>query len=277
MKVHLSKSLVLTLASALVVLAGVGDKVSGDDAVFTLIYLGPVALAAWNAGRTEGMLVAVLAALTSHLANRGHFPPLSAAVQFWNLATELGVFTSTVGLLGALKQRLEFESERALVDPLTGLKNRRAFEEAALVEIDRARRYGRPFTVALIDLDDFKRVNDTLGHQAGDQVLVAVSSTLRRLLRSVDIVARLGGDEFALLLPETALSEAATVFRDLLNEVPSRMQERGWTVGLSVGAVTFDAPPGTLDAALNAVDQLLYEVKDSGKGGVRLSAWPSGS
>ena len=277
MKVQLSKSLVLTLASALVVLAGVGDKVSGDDAVFTLIYLGPVALAAWNAGRTEGMLVAVLAALTSHLANRGHFPPLSAAVQFWNLATELGVFTSTVGLLGALKQRLEFESERALVDPLTGLKNRRAFEEAALVEIDRARRYGRPFTVALIDLDDFKRVNDTLGHQAGDQVLVAVSSTLRRLLRSVDIVARLGGDEFALLLPETALSEAATVFRDLLNEVPSRMQERGWTVGLSVGAVTFDAPPGTLDAALNAVDQLLYEVKDSGKGGVRLSAWPSGS
>jgi len=276
-KVQLSKSLVLTLASALVVLAGVGDKVSGDDAVFTLIYLGPVALAAWNAGRTEGMLVAVLAALTSHLANRGHFPPLSAAVQFWNLATELGVFTSTVGLLGALKQRLEFESERALVDPLTGLKNRRAFEEAALVEIDRARRYGRPFTVALIDLDDFKRVNDTLGHQAGDQVLVAVSSTLRRLLRSVDIVARLGGDEFALLLPETALSEAATVFRDLLNEVPSRMQERGWTVGLSVGAVTFDAPPATLDAALNAVDQLLYEVKDSGKGGVRLSAWPSGS
>ena len=55
------------------------------------------------------------------------------------------------------------------------------------------------------------------------------------------------------------------------------MQERGWTVGLSVGAVTFDAPPATLDAALNAVDQLLYEVKDSGKGGVRLSAWPSGS
>ena len=250
----------------LVILACIGDYVSADDVAFTLIYLAPVALAAWEAGRTGGLVVAAAAALCALLGNLGHVPPLSPVVQFWNLLTELGVFATVAALLASLKQRLVVESERALTDVLTGLKNRRGFQEAARAEIERARRNQQPFTLALLDLDDFKQVNDTLGHEAGDEVLVAVSDLLRERLRVVDVVCRVGGDEFALLLPETAASEAATAFRDLLTRVSSTMHERGWAVGLSVGAVTFNSAPRSLDDALRETDTLLYEAKRAGKG-----------
>ena len=204
-------------------------------------------------------------------------PPLSPAVQFWNLSTDLGVFATMAALLASLKVRLALESERALTDPLTGLKNRRAFQEAAGAEIERARRHGRPLTVALLDLDGLKQVNDTLGHEAGDKALVGVGDVLRRRLRVVDVVARLGGDEFALLLPETAASEADTIFCDLLRQVASRMQERGLPVGLSLGAVTFTSVPRSLDDALGEADALLYEAKRAGKGRVRHEIWPRSS
>jgi diguanylate cyclase (GGDEF)-like protein len=226
---RLSRSTALGLACALVILAGIGDHVSGDDIAFTLIYLGPVALATWTAGRTGGLLVAAAAALSSLVAGRSYIPPLSLTVQFWNLA------------------------------------------------IERARRHGRPFTVALLDLDGFKQVNDTLGHEAGDEALVTVSGVLHRRLRVVDVVARLGGDEFALLLPETAASAAATVFQDLLKQVPSSMQGRGWPVGLSLGAVTFNSAPRNLDDALREADTLLYEAKRAGKGRLRHETRPAGS
>jgi diguanylate cyclase (GGDEF)-like protein len=274
-EVRLTPRAVLAVSAILVILAGIGDYVSADDVAFTLIYLAPVALAAWDAGRTSGLVIAAAAALCALLGNLGHVPPLSPVVQFWNLLTELAVFATVAALLASLKQRLAVESERALTDVLTGLKNRRGFQEAALAEIERARRHQQPFTLALLDLDDFKRVNDTLGHEAGDEVLVAVSDLLRERLRVVDVVCRVGGDEFALLLPETAASEAATAFRDLLVRVSSAMHERGWPVGLSVGAVTFNSAPRSLDDALRETDTLLYQAKRAGKGQSRHETFPN--
>jgi diguanylate cyclase (GGDEF)-like protein len=275
MKVQWTGPAALGLSVALVILAGIGDYLTDDDVAFTLIYLAPVALATWTAGRTSGLAVAVVAALFSFLGNRSHVPPLSPSVQFWNLATELGVFSSMVALLASLKRRLQSESERALTDVLTGLKNRRAFQEAASVEIERARRHERPFTVALLDLDGLKQVNDTQGHEAGDRALLTLSDVLRRRLRAVDIVCRLGGDEFALLLPETTASEADTVFRDLLSQVPSSMEQRGWPVGLSLGAVTFNTVPRNIEEALREADALLYQAKRAGKGQARHETSPA--
>jgi diguanylate cyclase (GGDEF)-like protein len=275
MRVSWSRWGFLSLAAALVALAGIGDYVSDYEVAFTLIYLAPVALATWKVGRGSGMLVAVAAALCSVLSNLGHVPPIPVAVQFWNLATELGVFATMAALLASLKGRLQLESERALTDVLTGLKNRRAFQEGALAEIERARRHGRPLTVALRDLDGFKQLNDTLGHDAGDEALTTVGDVLLRRLRVLDVVGRLGGDEFALLLPETAAAEAVTVFRDLLAQIPSRLQERGWPVGVSLGAVTFNSAPQTLDDALREADTLLYQAKRAGKGQLRHETSPS--
>lgn len=261
----------LAASAALVLAAGIGDRLTGDEVAFTLAYLSPVALSAWRAGRAAGLLVAALAAATSLLAGRTQ---PSAAVRGWNLATELAVFGALATLLADLRGRLDRESQRALTDPLTGLRNRRAFREALLQELERDRRHRHPLTLALLDLDDFKRVNDTLGHAAGDEVLTRVAGLLRGRLRAVDVVARLGGDEFALLLPETSLPEARTVLQDLSRLVPAGLAARAGAVGLSLGAVTFGRPPASVEEALDEADRLLYEAKRLGKGRLRHEAWP---
>lgn len=121
--------------------------------------------------------------------------------------------------LKRVQQQLEAalikEQELARIDPLTHVSNRRAFYELAEIEIVRARRNGCPLSVAYMDVDNFKFVNDDLGHATGDLVLVTIASTLRSELRASDIVARLGGDEFAILLPETDAESAQAVLDKL--------------------------------------------------------------
>jgi diguanylate cyclase (GGDEF)-like protein len=263
---------VLALAVVLVALAGLGDYITGDDTAFTLVYLIPVALAAWRSGRAAGLLVA--SATSWLVVDLQRAVPVSLAVQLWNVFTELGVFVTVSWLLAALARRLELESERGLTDPLTGLRNRRAFDEAAAAEIDRARRHRHPFTVAFIDLDDFKLVNDRMGHEAGDRVLVGVADVFRRRLRAVDLAARLGGDEFALLLPETDADQATALLQSLSDQVLHRFEARGLGVGLSMGCVTFLTPPRELDDALRQADALMYEAKREGKGRMLHKTYP---
>ena len=97
-------------------------------------------------------------------------------------------------------------SEQAVRDPLTGLYNRRFFDESLAQNIEAARRYRRELSLVLFDLDGFKQVNDTCGHQAGDEVLKTFARLLQETSRKADIVCRIGGDEFAVILPETGLS-----------------------------------------------------------------------
>ncbi len=222
-----SREATLVLAVGLVALAGLADYVTGDDTAFTLVYLAPVALAAWRSGRGAGLFVAALSATSWLVVEHQRTVSLSAVVQAWNMATELGVFVTVSSLLVRLKQRLELEAQRGLTDPLTGLKNRRGFTAAATVEFDRARRHGHPLTIAFIDLDDFKLVNDRMGHEAGDGVLVDVAKVFRRRLRGVDVAARLGGDEFALLLPETDADQATALLQSLFGHVLHHFDSTG--------------------------------------------------
>jgi len=225
-------------------------------------------------GQQKRELVAALSATSWLVVDLQRTVPVSLAVQLWNVLTELGVFVTVSCLLAALEQRLERESKRGLTDALTGLKNRRGFDEAAAAEIDRARRYRHPFTVAFIDLDDFKLVNDRMGHEAGDRVLVGVADVFRRRLRAVDLAARLGGDEFALLLPETEGSQAKALLQDLVDQVLHRFESRGLPVALSMGSVTFQTPPRGLDDALRQADALMYEAKREGKGRLLHKTYP---
>ena len=119
------------------------------------------------------------------------------------------LFLVFVEVVAALRHALDREKESARTDPLTGVSNRRHFIELTAAALAFARRYRRPMTIAYLDLDNFKQINDRLGHQAGDEVLRAVARTVRNRLRATDVVGRLGGDEFAVCLPETGAEAAA--------------------------------------------------------------------
>ena len=163
----------------------------------------------------------------------------------------------------------------ARTDPLTGLPNRRAFGEAATLELERARRSGRPLSFAYLDCDGFKHVNDSLGHREGDALLVVVAQTLRASTRAVDALARLGGDEFGLLMHETDAAAALALLTRVRTNLLAAMERHGWHVGFSIGVATFVEAPGRYDDLLARGDELMYEAKRTARGTIRAETFGS--
>ena len=179
-----------------------------------------------------------------------------------------GALLATVLLSGLIAQRqrlaLAAAETRARTDPLTGLANRSAFEERLQQEIARVVRYGHPLSLALLDLDDFKRVNDLYGHLAGDDALRRVSRELDGAIRRVDLAARLGGEEFALLLPETDTPEALALVRRLGGAIRLPGAD-GPALTVSAGVATCPAHAALPEALVAAADDALYRAKRAGK------------
>ncbi|MGB2710106.1 MAG: sensor domain-containing diguanylate cyclase [Conexibacter sp.] len=155
-------------------------------------------------------------------------------------------------------------------DPLTGLANRRRFEQELARHVAHARRYGAEGAVVVLDVDDFKTVNDTLGHAAGDRVIAQVAEALSGRLRTTDVLARLGGDEFAILLPKADRAGAETLARSLVETVRGRVRagEDERPVTISVGVVAFgDLTELDAEAIVAAADVAMYEAKGAGRDG----------
>jgi diguanylate cyclase (GGDEF)-like protein len=170
-----------------------------------------------------------------------------------------------------LEEQLTYQ---ALHDPLTGLANRTLFQDRAAHALASAGRDGRSCAVLLIDLDNFKPVNDGLGHAAGDQLLRIVADRLRAVARETDTVARLGGDEFAVLLeaPVESPGDAAVAAERILAELNQPVQLAGTTVELSASlGLAHNTATGSseLDALLRAADSAMYAAKKAGKGRMR--------
>ena len=164
--------------------------------------------------------------------------------------------------------------ERADRDVLTGLRNRRAFDAAFLAERLRFERYGRPLAALLLDIDHFKHINDTFGHEAGDEVLRKLAAVLQSAVRDVDIAARFGGEEFVVLLPETALAAAAEV----AERVRAAVERSAFTaagqslqVRVSIGVAACPEQADSPQALLGSADGALYEAKRAGRNQVRLA------
>jgi len=171
----------------------------------------------------------------------------------------------------AQESALEMEKTLSRSDPLTGLANRRAFYETTEAERKRAGRYGRPLSLAYIDLDNFKQVNDQSGHDTGDRVLIRVADIMRKNIRAEAVAARLGGDEFALLLPEAGHAAASVVIQKMHRSLTAAMEENNWPVTFSVGMVTYDKPPESANEMVQAADELMYTVKHEGKNRIATS------
>ncbi len=264
------KTFVVLCGLTLVAVLGLLDFLTGFELSFAVFYLMPVALVAWLAGKRAGVVLSVASAVTWQAANQLAGEQFSSPlIPLWNAATRLGFFVVVTLLLARLKESFARESDLARTDFLTGAANARAFYEAAQAEINRARRNGHAFSVAYFDADNFKAVNDRLGHNVGSRLLLRVVEAVKQSLRVTDTVARVGGDEFAVLLPETGAEQARAVVCKLLRKVSAEMSAGGWPVTFSVGLLTCADPPHTVDEMIRIADGLMYEVKRGGKNGVR--------
>jgi diguanylate cyclase (GGDEF)-like protein len=258
---------VLVLITLMMVLwVAVGDTITGADVAFTLLYIGPVIFAVWTLGVRWGVaasVVSALASLGSTLLTRERSVPLT--IDLWNLGTELGVFLFFTLLLGELRRRLREESDLARTDPLTGLANGRAFIDQLERELGRQRRVGGTLSLAYLDLDEFKAINDQFGHAEGDRVLQAMGAHLRAGTRSVDMAARLGGDEFAILLPEADEQNAFAAMERLRLDLNTSFRLEGWRVTASMGVSVLLGPFASANQALALADGLMREAKNRGK------------
>lgn len=156
----------------------------------------------------------------------------------------------------------------AVTDGLTGLFNHRRFQEALHSELLRCERHKRPLAVLMLDVDFFKKVNDSMGHPAGDELLRRLAEVLAEDLRQTDLISRYGGEEFAVLLPETTKAEAMQVAERMREAVEQQINENNaWTqrITVSVGVATFPEDAQTAEALLEAADQALYVAKRQGR------------
>jgi|WetSurMetagenome_2_1015567.scaffolds.fasta_scaffold00249_15 diguanylate cyclase (GGDEF)-like protein len=266
--------LLVLLYAAVIFILMIFDVATGPDLSFAVFYLVPILLAAWFSQKPVAYAVtaagAAAWAYADVVTHAGYSHPV---VPFWNIAVEFLVFLVAAELLSRLKDTLIVEKSLARKDELTGAANRRAFYEAAQIEIDRMHRYKHPFTLAYIDLDNFKSINDALGHEAGDRVLRLISAEILRTIRSTDILARVGGDEFVLLLAETGREQAAPVVEKIRAVLVERMRHGGWPVTFSIGAITYLRSPGDVDALVKKADDLMYVSKRGGKDRVSYAVW----
>jgi diguanylate cyclase (GGDEF)-like protein/PAS domain S-box-containing protein len=183
-----------------------------------------------------------------------------------------GRFVMSRSTLFDLTERKKMEQElqrQARIDMLTGLNNRRHFFELAEQQLARARRFGEPLSLLMLDLDNFKGVNDTYGHQAGDAALQKLAEVSVKTLREIDILGRIGGEEFAALLTETGGAEALEVAERLrvavLNSVVALDQGPSFGFTISVGVAAIEPTDTKIDAMLKRADSALYKAKESGR------------
>ncbi len=262
---RIPKTLISVIGVAMVILLGVIDHQIGYEISFSIFYMLPVFFVSWFGTGNQGTVIAFFSAATWLLADLSSGHTYSHfAIPIWNCIMRLGIFLMGVFFLSTIKTLLEREQSFARTDSLTGVNNGRHFNEIATAEISRLARFGHPFTIAYIDIDNFKQVNDTLGHSHGDKLLQAVAKTIKDSIRSTDMVSRLGGDEFAVLFPETNEKNAQTALSKMQRELLVIVNNSRWSVTFSIGAVTCYKPCG-LDELIKEADNLMYSVKKSGK------------
>ena len=272
---HLGERPVLlwTLGVLAISVTGVFDYASGTELRIYPLYFGPVALLAWHAGLGGAIVASILSMLSwtgSNMLAGMRFS--SDGIWVANAALHASAFLFVGYLLARLRRSLDRQMQLSRTDPLTRLRNSRAFYEEAPALMSLCARRERPVTLAYLDLDKFKSVNDELGHRAGDEMLRRVADKLRESLRPSDLCARLGGDEFAILFPELDADSAVTTLERLRTGVAAAAHSPARAVSVSIGAVTFVSGPFDLEQMIQQADALMYQTKAAGRNRVKVDA-----
>jgi diguanylate cyclase (GGDEF)-like protein len=248
---------------AAVVLA---DRVIDWQIDTSIFYLLPISYFAWYFSANTALFAAFASMLVGLAIDQLKGPHYTKpSIPYWNAAISLVPYLVVIFIVADVKAIYRREREHSRLDFLTGMINQRGFYEALRRERERASRLNTPITLAYVDLDNFKLVNDRFDHRTGDNVLAAVGQTLRRCIRNIDLAGRLGGDEFCLLLPNTD-SEGTRVLLEKVKEVLLGVMEAShWPVTFSIGAVTFLQPAKAAAEMINAADRAMYAAKTQGK------------
>lgn len=253
----------------LVLFVGFMDYITGYELSFSLFYLAPVMLVTWFAGRRLGVGISILSAIAwfgaDYLSGNRYSIP---SIHIWNTLIRFGFFLVVTLLISALHKAYRVNQELVRIDYVTGAISIRHFYDLAKSEMDRFRRYGHPFSLIYIDLDNFKDINDRLGHKTGDRLLRIVTGQIQSQIRPNDSLARLGGDEFALLLPETGEEQIKLFMSRIHSTLVAEMIRNGWLVTFSMGAVTFKHAPKSVDEMIKLADDAMYEIKMKNKNGI---------
>jgi diguanylate cyclase (GGDEF)-like protein len=245
------------LAMALLALIDVMD---GPDIWMNSLYSVPVVAIAFFCNRKRQVILCVCVSCVLQFAVF-HAYPLARISATLDTVVAL-ISSAVVAYFGRIARISYLAMDRlATTDALTGLNNRRSFEIVFDLEIARQRRYGGFFSLALLDLDGFKQLNDSLGHHAGDKALVELAGILRQSTRQSDTIARLGGDEFVIFMPNTAAEDCRAFCHGLSVRITEGMATAGFTITASIGDAVFEQAPASVSDALHKADTAMYAEK----------------
>jgi len=194
-------------------------------------------------------------------------------VGVWNTLIRFGFYAVVTILIAELRHALDEEQLLANTDPLTGALNRRSFNQIAEKKMITAEVNRRPYTMVYIDLDNFKTINDTLGHAIGDLVLKTVVDNIQSQIRNSDFLARLGGDEFAILLMDIDQENAKMIVERLQSFLLENMKASEWRITFSIGVLTVLSMPESIDKLVSLADALMYNAKGKGKNAIHYSVY----
>lgn len=253
---------------ALVVALGTLRIATQAQFAFASLMLFPVIVVSWLSGRPAGWLLAVIASAIWGYADylKGTTAD-DTIISFLNALVHLINYGIVVELVRGVVVLLQRESSTARTDRLTGLLNRRGFMEMAAQQVSAAERIGSSVVIAFIDLDRFKQLNDTKGHEAGDAALREIGAMLQQTKRASDICGRIGGDEFCIFAMDLTPAKS----QEWANRLHERLTEAldiHKPVGVSIGVAFFDHMNRKLEEMLRLADETMYEVKHAGKGKV---------
>ena len=249
-----------------VLLVSAFDYLTGTELRIYPLYFLPLSAAGWSGSIRSALLIAALCTAGWVVSNMLAGMSYSTTIVWIGNVLAQAVGFAVVGfLMASVSRALERERTLSRIDHLTGLLNVRAFQEQGRSVLAACRRRGRSVALAYVDVDDFKRVNDSVGHAGGDRVLELVGSALRGTVRADDVAARMGGDEFAILMSETDEAGARSFLERVRETLARELADSPHPITLSVGAVVFAAPPDDLDELLRRADALMYRGKAEGK------------
>jgi diguanylate cyclase (GGDEF)-like protein len=252
--------LAIALGLGLIGLGFVLDLTTGRDLSLSLVYVAGAALMTWAGSLRVGVLGAAGAA--GAVLGDGLWNSVAVGTALTNAVTALVLLLATVAVVDRMHASKVREASRARFDPLTGLPNRRACEERSTVEIARLQRRGGSLSVAFLDFDGLKRINDARGHAAGDAALVHLANSAQAVLRPTDLLSRVGGDEFVLLLPDTDYDEATAVIRRIQGRLAQA--DGGEPASITAGLVTWHRAPQSIEQLFVEADALMYSAKRGG-------------